>query len=57
MHRKIAAFNAQDAHAIRALLSPDVEWVIPGGPLRGPRSGAEAGVLRCPLGGISPTSS
>lgn len=36
MHRKIAAFNAQDETRIRALLSPDVEWAIPGGLLRGP---------------------
>jgi predicted ester cyclase len=35
MHRKIAAFNAQDAEEIQALLDPDVEWAIPGGLLRG----------------------
>ncbi|MGH3824681.1 MAG: ester cyclase [Pseudonocardiaceae bacterium] len=36
MRRKIAAFNAQDANEVRSLLSPDVEWAIPGGLLRGP---------------------
>ncbi len=36
MHRKIAAFNAQDAKQIMALVSPDVEWSAPGGLLRGP---------------------
>jgi predicted ester cyclase len=36
MHRKIAAFNAQDAKQIMALVSPDVEWAVPGGLLRGP---------------------
>jgi ketosteroid isomerase-like protein len=36
LHRKIAAFNAQDAEEVRALLDPDVEWAIPGGLLRGP---------------------
>lgn len=36
MHRKIAAFNAQDAKEFRALLSPDIEWAIPGGLLQGP---------------------
>ncbi|MGH3845048.1 MAG: ester cyclase [Pseudonocardiaceae bacterium] len=36
VHRKIAAFNAQDAGQITALVSPDVEWAVPGGLLRGP---------------------
>jgi ketosteroid isomerase-like protein len=31
VRNKIAAFNAQDAEEIRALLDSDVEWVIPGG--------------------------
>lgn len=35
MHRKIAAFNAQDAKECRALLGPDIEWAIPGGLLQG----------------------
>ena len=35
VHRKMAAFNAQDEKEIRALLSPNVEWAIPGGLLRG----------------------
>lgn len=34
--RKIAAFNAQDAKQIMAVLSPEVEWAIPGGLLREP---------------------
>ncbi|MGH3984162.1 MAG: ester cyclase [Pseudonocardiaceae bacterium] len=36
MHRKIALFNAQDAKEFRALLSPDVEWAVPGALLQGP---------------------
>ena len=32
--RKIAAFNAQDEE-LRAFLSPDIEWAVPGGMLRG----------------------
>jgi ketosteroid isomerase-like protein len=36
MHRKIAAFSAQDAKEFQAFLSPDIEWAIPGGLLRGP---------------------
>ncbi len=36
MHRKIAAFNAQDTKQIMALVSSDVEWAVPGGLLRGP---------------------
>ncbi len=36
MLRKIATFNAQDAKEFRTLLSPDIEWAIPGGLLRGP---------------------
>ena len=36
VHRKISAFNAQDAKQIMALVSPDVEWVVPGGLLQGP---------------------
>lgn len=36
MHRKIAAFNAQDAKKCRELLGPDIEWTIPGGLLQGP---------------------
>lgn len=36
VREKIAAFNAQDAERIRALMSPDIEWAIPGGLLRGP---------------------
>lgn len=36
MHRKMAAFNAQDSKEILALLSPDVEWATPGVLLRGP---------------------
>jgi hypothetical protein len=35
-HRKIAAFNAQDAKEYRELLGPDIEWAIPGGLLQGP---------------------
>jgi hypothetical protein len=41
LHRKIAAFNAQDAEEVRALLDPDVEWAIPGGLLRGPDQALE----------------
>ncbi|MGB7797055.1 MAG: nuclear transport factor 2 family protein [Pseudonocardiaceae bacterium] len=36
MHRKIAAFNAQDGKEFQALMGPDIEWAIPGALLRGP---------------------
>jgi predicted ester cyclase len=36
VHAKIAAFNAQDAEKLRALLDPDVELMAPGGLFRGP---------------------
>ncbi len=36
VNKKIEAFNAHDAKQIMAILSPDVEWAIPGGLLRGP---------------------
>jgi predicted ester cyclase len=35
VHRKMVAFNAQDEKELRAFLSPDVEWAVPGGVLRG----------------------
>ncbi len=35
VHGKTVAFNAQDAKEVLAFLSPDVEWAIPGGLLRG----------------------
>jgi predicted ester cyclase len=34
-HKKMAAFNAQDAGRLMALLGPDVEWAVAGGLLRG----------------------
>jgi ketosteroid isomerase-like protein len=34
-HTKMAAFNAQDAERLLALLGSDVEWAVPGGLLRG----------------------
>lgn len=34
-HKKMAAFNAQDANELLALFGPDVEWAVPGGLLRG----------------------
>jgi ketosteroid isomerase-like protein len=40
VRRKIAAFNAQDVKQIKALVSPDVEWAVPGGLLRGPDQAA-----------------
>ncbi|HEX4099265.1 MAG TPA: ester cyclase [Pseudonocardiaceae bacterium] len=36
MHRKIAAFNAQDGKEFQELMGPDIEWAIPGALLRGP---------------------
>jgi steroid delta-isomerase-like uncharacterized protein len=36
MRRKIETFNAQDAEAFAALMSPDVKWEVPGVELRGP---------------------
>ncbi|MCA1706379.1 MAG: ester cyclase [Actinobacteria bacterium] len=35
VHRKIVAFNAQNADEILEFLHPDVEWAIPGALLRG----------------------
>lgn len=35
VHRKIVAFNAQNAEKVLELLHPDAEWAIPGGLLRG----------------------
>jgi ketosteroid isomerase-like protein len=36
MRRKIDVFNAQDGEQFAALLSPDVEWSVPGAHLRSP---------------------